>query len=44
AGLTSHVLMVGTFDRFELWKPERFQEAGGYDRDGLLEAAQYVGF
>lgn len=44
AGLTDQVLMVGTFDRFELWKPERFQKAGGYDRDDLLEAAQYVGF
>jgi MraZ protein len=44
AGLLDQVQLVGAFDRFELWEPDRFRDTGGMDQDSLKEAAQYVGF
>jgi MraZ protein len=44
ANLVDQVMLVGAFDRFELWEPDHFRDAGGMDQDGLKEAAQYVGF
>jgi MraZ protein len=44
AGLVDHVVMVGAFDCFELWSPDRLESAGGMDRGTLRQAAQYVGF
>ena len=43
AGLTDQVVMVGAFDTFELWNPERLKVAG-VELDGIQEALQYVGF
>lgn len=46
AGLTreSGVLLVGNFEGFELWNPERWAAfAAGIDDQGLLEASRYVG-
>lgn len=44
AGLTEQVMLVGAFDRFELWRPDHFKDTGGIDTDSLQEAARYVGF
>lgn len=44
ANLTDEVLMVGAFDRFELWNPGLFREVGPMDGTSLRDAAQYVGF
>jgi len=44
ADLVDQVVLVGAFDRFELWNPEVFEEAGGMDQAGIREAAKYVGF
>jgi len=44
AGLVDQVVLVGAFDRFELWNPELFKKAGAMDGDSLKDAAQYVGF
>lgn len=44
AELTEKVVMLGAFDRFELWNPELFKKAGAMDGDSLRDAAQYVGF
>ena len=44
AGLTEQVMLVGAFDSFELWHPDRLDEIGGADRDSIQEAARYVGF
>lgn len=45
ADLQREVVLVGTFDGFELWNPDRWAEQeGGFDANGLGEAAQYVGF
>jgi MraZ protein len=44
AGLEEKVILIGAFDRFELWNPENLKKAGDLSRDGMLEAAQYVGF
>ena len=44
AMLTDQVVLVGAFDRFELWNPELFREVGPMDGDSLKDAAQYVGF
>ena len=45
AGITSQAMLVGTFDGFEVWDPERWQQlAQAMDQDGLGEAARYVGF
>jgi len=44
AKLENDVVLVGTFDRFELWNPDLFKEFGGMEPGGLKDAAQYVGF
>jgi MraZ protein len=45
AGIGGQAVLVGTFDGFEIWDPERWnQQAGSVDQEGLGEAARYVGF
>ncbi|MGQ9661090.1 MAG: division/cell wall cluster transcriptional repressor MraZ [Kiritimatiellia bacterium] len=44
AKLVDEVVLVGAFDRLELWNPEELQAALGDGTVDLTEAAQYVGF
>lgn len=45
AGLASQVVLVGTFDGFELWSPEQWNaQVGTSEAENLKEAAKYVGF
>ena len=45
AELINQVVLVGTFDGFELWNPDRWKQViDATDQGGLGEAAQYVGF
>ena len=44
AGLTDQVMLVGAFEGFELWNPQRWKEHGGDDDRSLEDAATYVGF
>lgn len=45
AGISSHAMLVGTFDGFEIWDPDTWRELeGSVDQSGLGEAARYVGF
>ena len=46
AGITSEVVMVGAFELFELWSPERWkqQQESSVATSNLGEAARYVGF
>lgn len=45
AGLVNQVVLVGTFDGFELWNIDQWNEQQKtLDQDSLGEAAQYVGF
>lgn len=45
AELINQVVLVGTFDGFELWSPDRWNnEKTAMTQEGLGEAAQYVGF
>ncbi len=44
AELSGQVVLLGAFDRFELWNPEQFRKAGMEGGDSLRDAAQYVGF
>jgi MraZ protein len=44
AGLVDEVVLVGAFDCFEVWTPERLKESGGLDDNSIKDAAQYVGF
>ncbi len=44
AKLTSQVLLVGAFDRFELWNPEQWKASTTVDPASLNDAARYVGF
>ncbi len=45
AELVNQVVLVGTFDGFELWSPDRWkEETGSLDQPQLGEAAKYVGF
>jgi len=44
AGLVDQVVLVGAFDRFELWNPDHWSNVGGMDGGNLEEAARYVGF
>jgi MraZ protein len=45
AGLTNVVVMSGTFDGFELWNPDRWNEQIGLTgQSSMGEAAKYVGF
>ena len=44
AGLVSQVVLVGTFDGFELWSEEKWNEQQQHmDQQWLGEAARYVG-
>ncbi len=44
ARLTDQVVLVGTFEGFELWNPESWKKTGSMDQSSLGEAARYVGF
>lgn len=45
AELINQVVLVGTFDGFELWSPDRWKEqVSSVDRPELGDAARYVGF
>ncbi len=46
AGITSEVVLVGAFELFELWSPERWkqQQESSAVTSNLGEAARYVGF
>jgi MraZ protein len=45
AGLVNQVVLVGTFDGFELWTPDLWKEQQqSAERSGLGDAARYVGF
>lgn len=44
AEIENEVVLVGAFDRFEIWSPQRLKATGGLDKDKLEEAAKYVGF
>ena len=45
ARLTAEVVLVGTFDGFELWSPEQWkQQQSSATQSNLGEAARYVGF
>ena len=45
AGLKTDVVLVGTFDGFELWSPEKWkQQQASVTQSSLGEAARYVGF
>ena len=45
AELINQVVLVGTFDGFELWNPDQWNEIStSMDQESIGEAAQYVGF
>lgn len=44
AGLSDQVVLVGQFEGFELWNPERWKTVNSADVATLRDAAQYVGF
>ena len=45
ADLRNQVIMVGTFDGFELWSPDRWKEQNSsVEQPKLGDAARYVGF
>lgn len=45
AGIINQVVLVGTFDGFELWNPDNWDRVNQGEGEGSLgEAAQYVGF
>lgn len=45
ADLQNQVVLVGTFDGFELWSPESWNEQNGSsEAESLKQAAEYVGF
>ncbi len=45
ANLVNQVVLVGTFDGFELWNPDLWkQQSGSMDLPRLGDAARYVGF
>ena len=45
ADLKNQVIMVGTFDGFELWSPDRWKEQNSsMEQPKLGDAARYVGF
>ena len=43
ARLVNQVVLVGAFERFELWDPELWKATGSMDRANLSDAARYVG-
>ena len=44
AQVTSQVVLVGAFVKFELWAPELWEVSGTVDQATLDDAAKYVGF
>lgn len=42
AGLTEQVALVGAFDHFELWNPERLQTTEATDRAQMADAVRYI--
>lgn len=44
AGITKDVMLVGTFDGFELWEPSQWKQLSSAGQADLGEAVQYVGF
>ena len=44
AGLTDQVVLVGQFEGFELWNPQRWKSVNTAGVGDLAEAARYVGF
>jgi len=44
AGLTGQVMLVGAFERFELWEPEQWkQQEGAVDSTAMKKAVQSIG-
>jgi DNA-binding transcriptional regulator/RsmH inhibitor MraZ len=43
AQIKDEVILVGAFDRFELWSPEQLKKAGTLEQGKLEEAAKYAG-
>ena len=44
AGLTGQVMLVGAFERFELWEPEQWkQQEGTVDSTAMKRAVQSIG-
>ena len=43
AKLVNQVVLVGAFERFELWDPVLWKASGSMDRANLIDAARYVG-
>jgi MraZ protein len=44
AQVTTHVVLVGAFVKFELWAPDLWKVSGSVDQATLDDAARYVGF
>ena len=45
AGLREQVTLVGTFDGFELWSPDLWEEQDQLvDQENIVAATRYVGF
>ncbi|MFO7870414.1 MAG: hypothetical protein R6V03_03165 [Kiritimatiellia bacterium] len=44
ADVTETAALVGAFDRFEIWNPERLEAARKAEGDNIEDAARYVGF
>ncbi len=44
ANLVDQVVLLGAFDRFEIWNPATLQQEGGLAGESMEEAARYVGF
>ena len=45
AGISGQVVLVGTFDGFELWNPDRWSKVNtSVNTEKLRDAAKYVGF
>ncbi len=43
AGLVSDVLLIGTFDRFEVWAPERWDRASVEESSTFQQVANLIG-
>ncbi len=43
AGICVQAVLVGAFEGFELWNPERWQASGAMAQENFVDAAGYVG-
>lgn len=43
AGLTDQVVLVGAFERFELWEPEKWKQQRAVDATAMKKAIQSLG-